>query len=327
MQAKAEPSVLESAPALPFAALVLGALAMAISPTFVRLAEVGPFASAFWRAAGALPLLWLWAAYEARSAGEPLRTTFSIDTPIVIAGLAFAGDLLFWHLAILHTTVANATFLANLAPVWVALGSGWLIGEAVGRRTAWGLLICVAGIIVLVGTSYSFAPERLLGDACGVVTSLFFGIYFLAVRRGRRASTGAGRTVFLTALITSLALLIVALLFEDRMLPDTPGGAAALAGLALVSHAGGQGFLIYALGHLPAAFSSLVIFIEAPSAALFGWIFLGEPMTLLQIAGGALILLGIAAARPERAKPAPSPAMIPPSSETKRTIPAAQKRR
>ena len=45
----------------PFAALVAGALAMGISPIFVRLADVGPFASAFWRGTLALPLLWTWA--------------------------------------------------------------------------------------------------------------------------------------------------------------------------------------------------------------------------------------------------------------------------
>src|SRR5436190_23140377 len=91
--------------AMPFAALLLGALAMGISPIFVRLADVGPFASAFWRVAGALPLLWTWAAFEARVAGDPLSETLRLDRAILLAGLTFATDLLFWHLAILHTTV------------------------------------------------------------------------------------------------------------------------------------------------------------------------------------------------------------------------------
>jgi drug/metabolite transporter (DMT)-like permease len=88
---------------------------------------------------------------------------------------------------------------------------------------------------------------------------------------------------------------------EGGILPSSPGGAAALAGLALVSHVGGQGFLTYALGHLPAAFSSLVVFIEAPAAALFAWAFLGESLSLPQAVGGILILGGIYAARPRRA--------------------------
>jgi drug/metabolite transporter (DMT)-like permease len=49
---------------------------------------------------------------------------------------------------------------------------------------------------------------------------------------------------------------------------------------------------------VPAVFSSLVIFLEAVAGAAFGWIILGEALTPVQGAGGALILLGIWTARP-----------------------------
>jgi drug/metabolite transporter (DMT)-like permease len=272
---------------------------MGISPIFVRLAEVGPFASAFWRVCAALPLLWAWAAIEARAAGAPSSTAFRLDRAIALSGLAFAVDLLFWHLAILHTTIANATFLVTMAPVWVALLSGLLIGERVGREIVGGLFLCLVGAAGLIGTSYRLAPQHLDGDLYGVAASLFFGLYFLAVRVARRQS-GSGRILFLTSLVTSVLLFIVAWQSGDRMLPASLGGVTALAALALVSHCGGQGLLTYALGHLPAAFSSLVIFIEAVAAAIFAWAILGEAVGALQALGGALILCGIAAARPRR---------------------------
>ncbi|HMN85892.1 MAG TPA: DMT family transporter [Bauldia sp.] len=284
---------------LPFAALFLGAMAMAMSPIFVRFADVGPFASAFWRVAGALPLLAIWAVAEARRRGEPASAAFRLDRATLMAGLVFAADLLFWHLSILNTTVANATFLATMAPVWVVLGSGLFIGEAVDRKVVYGLVLCVAGAAALVGTSIGFAPGRLAGDLYGIATSVFFGAYFLAVRAARRGS-GVARIVFLSSLISAIVLLPVAMVFEGRILPHSAGGAAAVAALALVSHVAGQGFLTYALGHLPAAFSALVIFIEALAAAVAAWLLLGEPVSALQAAGGALILAGIAAARPRR---------------------------
>ncbi|HZP20175.1 MAG TPA: DMT family transporter [Bauldia sp.] len=294
----------DRADAAPLAALFLGALAMGISPIFVRLAEVGPFASAFWRVAGALPLLYLWAAYEARSEGEAQSAVLRLDGAILTAGLLFGGDLIFWHLAILHTSVANATFLATLAPVWVALGSGLLIGETVGRETVGGLLLCLGGAAALIGTSATLRPDHLDGDLFGLATSFFFGMYFLAVRSARRRS-GPGRIVFLSSAISAAALFAVALFAGDRIFPPGLAGWAALAGLAVVSHTGGQGLLTYALGHLPAAFSALVIFIEAVAAAAFAWLFLDEPVTLVQAVGGVLIIAGIAAARPGR-KPAPA---------------------
>lgn len=283
--------------ALPFAALLGGALAMGVSPIFVRTADVGPFTSAFWRVAGALPLLWLWAVMEARRTGESPSAAFRFDRAIVAAGLLFSADLFFWHLAILNTTIANATFLATMAPVWVVLGSGLFIGEAVSRSTVLGLLLCVAGAGALIGTSLGFAPQRLIGDLYGVATSFFFGAYFLAVRSARRRA-GSGRIVFLTSLITAAVLLVAALTLESRFTPGSAGGLLSLVALALVSHLGGQGFLTYALGHLPAAFSSLVIFLEAVAAAILAWLVFGEPVSALQAAGGVLILAGIFVARP-----------------------------
>ena len=293
---------LAAATLLPVVALLLGAVAMGISPIFVRFAHIGPFASAFWRVGAALPLLWVWAVVEARQAGEPIAAVFRIDRAILAAGLTFSADLLFWHLAILNTTVANATFLATMAPVWVVLGSGFFIAEKVGRTVVYGLLLCMVGAAALVGTSYRLAPEHLDGDLYGIATSLFFGLYFLAVRAARRRS-GAGRIIFLSSLITAAILFPIAFFLEDRMLPVGVGSAAALVALAVISHTGGQGILTYALGHLPAAFSSLVIFIEALVAALFGWMLLGEAVTVFQAIGGALILAGIYVARPRRSRP------------------------
>jgi drug/metabolite transporter (DMT)-like permease len=110
-------------------ALVLGAVAMGASVLFVRWADVGPYASAFWRVFLALPFLWLWMRLDTRPMGA---TRLWSDPAVWLAGAFFTGDLFFWHLAILGTTVANATFLATTAPIWVALGAFAVLHEAVG---------------------------------------------------------------------------------------------------------------------------------------------------------------------------------------------------
>lgn len=281
-----------------FAMLVTGAVAMGASPVFVRHAEVGPFASAFWRVATALPVLWLWAAIESR--GLPAdRTARRFPAPVLYAGLFFSGDLVFWHLAILNTTVANATLMACLAPLWVLFLSGIFIGEPVDRRSFLGLAVCLAGAALLIGSSYRVDPSRLVGDFYGLATSFFFGLYFLAVRVARRNVSG-GRLSLMSTLVTATVLLVVALISGNDLLPATTSGYASLGALGVVSQAGGQGLLAVALGSLSAAFSSLVIFIEAVAGALFGWLFFGEAMGPLQSAGAVLILAGVWMARPRK---------------------------
>jgi drug/metabolite transporter (DMT)-like permease len=66
-----------------------------------------------------------------------------------------------------------------------------------------------------------------------------------------------------------------------------------LLGLAWITHAGGQGLIAYALAHLPAAFSSVGLLFQPVMAAAFAWVLLGEPVALLQIAGGVVVLAGI----------------------------------
>ena len=44
---------------------------------------------------------------------------------LILAGAFFAGDMVFWNLSVMHTSVTNATVLANITPVFVVL-AGWL---------------------------------------------------------------------------------------------------------------------------------------------------------------------------------------------------------
>ena len=282
-------------------ALVAGAVAMGASPVFVRLTDVGPQASAFWRTALALPALWLWMKFEERGAhaAGPLR----FDRSILLVGACFAGDLFFWHLAILNTTVANATFFAVTAPVFVVAGAFLFLGERADARMFTGLALCLAGGAALIGQSYQVNPGRLLGDFYGIVTAFFFGAYVLAVRHAR-SSHGAARLMFLSTVVTAVLLLAAALVIPQSILPHTVESASALLALALVSQAGGQGLLAFALGSLPATFSSLVIFLEAVAAAALGWIVLSEKLSLIQLSGGLLILAGIFIARPRASNPA-----------------------
>src|SRR5213078_3188617 len=203
---------------LAMTALVLGAIAMGASVLFVRWADVGPYASAFWRVFLALPFLFVWMRLENRRVGWQ-----RLDRAVLLAGLLFTGDLFFWHLAILGTTVANATFLATTAPIWVALGAWLVLSEAVGGRILVGLALCLLGGFALVGESYGFAPQRLLGDLYGVATACFFGAYVLAVRVAR-ARHGAAEVMFVSTAVTACCLFVIAFALEPRILPQSAQG-------------------------------------------------------------------------------------------------------
>jgi drug/metabolite transporter (DMT)-like permease len=275
-------------------ALLTGAACIAFSPIFVRLSEAGPTATAFWRVALAVPALWLLILFRKDAAGGDFSGKKLL---LFAAGVAFAGDLAFWHSSIQLTSVANSTLLANLASIFVTLAAWIFLGQRPSGLFLAGLAAALAGVAMLVRTSLGFSGPALIGDALGVVTAMFYAGYILAVKGLRDRGEKTLRLMAVATTLTAVLLFPVALASGEQMLPQTAYGWIVLAGLALISHAAGQGLIAYALAHLPATFSSVGLLLQPVIAAYFAWVLLGEPLVALQIVGGAVVLAGIYLAR------------------------------
>lgn len=288
--------------AIAFALLILGALAIALSPIFVRLSEIGPTTTAVWRVAIAVPALMMWMAAEnggmrhSKSAKPAVPRGLRDYALLALAGFLFAGDLAFWHWSINFTSVANATLLANLAPVIVTGVSYLLFGERVTRLFLIGMVLSLAGAALLMSDSLTVSPETLFGDFLGVITAMFYGGYIIAIGR-LRARFSTATIMAWSALATTAFLIPAGLLSGESFLPATMTGWAILVALALISHAGGQGLITYALAHLPAAFSSVSLLVQPVAAAGLAWLVLGEAIGSIQAMGAGVVLAGIVMAR------------------------------
>jgi drug/metabolite transporter (DMT)-like permease len=248
-----------------FAALPGGAMAMGISPIFVRMSEVGPFESAFYRVFIALPVLYGWMRMEEARAGTH-DSGPGFSTPMIATGIFLAADLLICHLAIAKTTVANATSFATTAPEH-------LVGDGFAETTA-----------VFFGAYFLCVEKARL-------------IY--------RAALSTFCMSIVASLVLAVAALWARAWLGQPFLALGPVGWLTLLALAWISLVGGQGLLTVALGPLPVTFSSLVIFLKALAAAALAWLILGEAVTLAQALGGRVIVAGIWKERPrERKRPA-----------------------
>lgn len=279
--------------ALAFVALLAGGCAIGFAPIFVRWSDTGPVASAFWRLALAAPLLWLWVGTQ-KSAS--VRATDSTLRTALLAGLFFAADLGVWHWSIVYTTIANATLLTNLAPIFVTLGGWLLFRQRVSLLFIVAMVIALAGAALLAGANISLGGTRLLGDALGVLTALFYASYLLAIKRARAASSTATLMALSTS-VSAVVLLPVALLSPQPMLPADAQGWLVLIGLALVTQVLGQGLITYALAHLSATLSSVSLLIQPLVATALAWWLFAEALGGWQFLGAAFVLVGIFIAR------------------------------
>lgn len=278
-------------------ALLLGATAIGLAPIFVRLSELGPETTAFYRLFLSLPLLglWVWHQRNRRAASTP-----TVDRRarrwLILAGLFFAADLAIWHWSIRITSVANATLLANLAPVFVVLAGWALFGERFRGSFLVGMVVALGGAVTLMGDSLRFSPLHLTGDLLGVLTAVFYAGYIISVAR-LRARVSTATVMFWSAAVSSVALLPVAVLSGENLIPATSRGWTVLVALAVISHVGGQGLIAYALAHLSAAFGSVSLLWQPVAAATFAWLFLYEGLGTWQVVGGIVVLIGIYLAR------------------------------
>lgn len=273
--------------------MIVGAICIGFAPIFVRLTDVGLTAAAFWRVLLALPLLWLlW--YPRRE--KPSPESRARIKWLLLAGVFFAADLALWHQSIRYTSVANATLLANLSPIFVTGAAVWLFGERINKRFLAGLALALAGSAVLVADSFSVSLRTVGGDVFGIVAAVFYSGYLLGVSRLRRHAS-AVEVMWWTTLACAATLLPMTLLFGETFWPQSLQGWGVLIGLALVSQIAGQGLIAWALAHLSPAFSSVSLLVQPVAASILAWVLLSEPFGALQALGGAIVLGGIVSCR------------------------------
>ena len=139
---------LDAIAARPRLAALAGALCIAFSGIFYSWAEVSPSTGTVFRALFGLPLLVLVAMAEQRRYGPlPMRSV----RLAAIAGVFFAGDLMFWHHAIEYVGAGLATVLGNLQVLIVGVVAWLVFGERPSRAILLAVPIVLAGVVLISG--------------------------------------------------------------------------------------------------------------------------------------------------------------------------------
>ncbi len=276
-------------PAWPTLALLIGVLGMGLSGIFVKWANAPGAVTGFYRMGLATLLLAL--PFGASVQRRPLRAGRAIGWALV-AGLCFAADLGFWNTSVLMTSAANATFLGNTAPVWVALGALLFFRER-PRPLFWlGLAVALAGAAVLLGGDFQAGAALGMGGLLALVAGFFYAGFFLATQRAREG-LGAVASWWLSALASTVGLLLASLLLGQPLAGYSLTTYLSFLALAVVTQVGGYILVNYALGHLPASIVSPTLLLQPIVTLLAGIPLLGEVPDLGRVLGGLLVIGGV----------------------------------
>ncbi len=273
--------------------LLIGAVAIGFAPILVRLSQVGPISTGFWRVAIAFPILTLLSMQQGSTLPNDGEIPIFKDYLwVLFSGILFGGDLATWHLSIHFTSIANSTLLANFSPVIIALW-GWLVlGKTPKKKLVLGLLLAILGIAILIRPSLHMNQNTKIGDCLALITAFFYAGYLLVLNRARRKFTTFS-SMALSTFASMLTLLLIAYLSGEAFIPTTETAWLVLMALALFAHIIGQGLIAYALPYLSVTFSSTALLIQPMVAAMAGWFFFSEYLGVIQIIGMLIALIGI----------------------------------
>jgi len=280
--------------------LIFAAGLISFSGIFVKLSEVGPTSTGFYRMGLALPFFLLWMLRDAATRSDPgfIPRDRRAMLFAMLAGLALAADLIAWHWCLHMTTVATATLLGNTTPIWVALAGFFFLRERFRPLFLIGLALAMLGIWGLVaGGNKPVEIKDVFVLVLGLFTGLAYAAYFRFGTAARQRGLSTAQVMFWGSVSATIVLLPVALVTEDAVLPQNLYAWAIVLGLAFLSQVLGQSSINWAMGHLPAAFSSLTLLMNPMFAAVCAWPILGEALTPLQMLAGIAVVGGILLAR------------------------------
>ncbi len=270
-------------------------MCIAFSGIFYRYADVSPSTGTVYRAVFGLPLLLLVAWAERRRYGPlPGRAR----RYAVIAGIFFAGDLMFWHHAIEYVGAGLATVLGNLQVLVVGVVAWLAFGERPSRATLAAVPVVLCGVALISGVvgAGAYGANPALGVVLGVATALCYSAYLLLIRAGGRDPRRPAGPVAIATIGTAVVSGAAGVVIGDLDLAPPLASLGWLALLGVTSQSIGYLCISLALPRLPAVVTSIILLTQPVATVGLSVVLLGERPSIAQLAGVALVIGGIAVA-------------------------------
>ena len=287
--------------------LIVGILAVSTASLFIRFAqrEAPSLVVAAYRLAIASLLLTPFILWRFRK--ELSAITRRQFLPMALAGLLLAFHFASWITSLNLTSVASSVVLVTTTPLWVAIASVIFLKEKLSRGLMLGLLLALAGgIVVALSQSCEIVSGRLIcevNDAFFNSASLtgnllalagaWFAAAYLVIGRKVRETTPTMLYVYIVYTVAAVCLLLACLFTNQPLFSYSPRFFLWAFLLALIPQIIGHTTYNWALGYLPTTVVSISLLGEPIGTIMLAFLFLQEIPTPIEAIGGLLILLGI----------------------------------
>jgi drug/metabolite transporter (DMT)-like permease len=273
--------------------LGIGIAAVSTAAVMIREADAPAMVIAASRVALASPPLLLVAALRRNRVLPRDRHLLALT---VLSGVCLAVHFGLWVASVKQTSIVTSVVLVTTTPLFVGLLGGPLLGERPGRSIWLAIAVSAVGTALLVSEDLDAGGDTLMGDVFALLGALFAAAYIMAGRRVLGASNAWLPYVTASYSIAAVILVAAAVAAGEAVGGYSDKTYALLVGLAVVPQLIGHTSVNRSLGHVPAIVVSIAVLGEPVGATILAAIFLSEEPTLLQLAGGLVVLAGVALA-------------------------------
>jgi drug/metabolite transporter (DMT)-like permease len=210
---------------------------------------------------------------------------------LIASGAAIGFHWMLLFEAYQYTTIPKATLSYYFAPVFVMFLSPFVLKERLTLKKIIGISAAVAGMFLITGIGGGSGKSDLAGIGYGLSAAVLYAFVVLT-NKFLQGLSGLETTIVQIS-IAAIVLLPYLLLTEELQYSSLDGVEVLLLFIVGIIHTG-LAYLLYftSLQDLSGQTISVFSYIDPIFAILLSTIFLGEPMSVVQILGGALILGG-----------------------------------
>lgn len=273
-----------------YAALGIGTLALSFAAMFIRWAQAPGVVTGFYRLL--FSTVMLAPALLRGLPGNAPRRRWSDLIPPFLSGMCMAVNFALWNTSLAYTSVANASILGQISPLWVCL-TAWLIFRERLSKYFWlGLLVIFSGLL-LITNAYSLSNPHLgIGDIMAATASFFSAAYVMITQWGRQR-LDALTYVWLNGASATAWTFVITLALKYPLVGFPPRTWLIFAVAAVITQVIGYLAISFALGHLPAAVVSPTLNLQPVVTIILAIPLLRESPTFLEGAGCVLALGGV----------------------------------
>lgn len=287
------------------AIVILAVAFTSLSSILIRLSDAPPLVIAAWRMIIATVLLVpLGLRFSARRSRfhrsptprpspPPQPSRVATATAVVLSGVFLAIHFATWITSLRYTTVLHSTVLVTIHPVIVLIASHFFLGDRIGIRRLLATAVAFAGAVILAGGGSVRGMEpTITGDALAVAGGVAVAVYLMIGRSARR-TLSAGRYNAGVHLVAAVVLVVLTVLFGDRLAPYPPVEFAIFAALALFCTVLGHALMNWSLKYVSANDVSRSILLEPVFAAIPAAILFDEIPGVRTVFGAVIVLTGV----------------------------------